>query len=100
MHYLLMYDLSDDYFDRRGDFRNEHLKLGWDAHERGELVIAGALPDPFDTALLLFSGDSPAAAERFAQADPYVVHGLVKSWRVRQWNTAIGTESATPIRPA
>jgi len=25
MHYLLMYDLSADYLERRGEFRNEHL---------------------------------------------------------------------------
>lgn len=99
MHFLLMYELSPDYLERRGEFRDEHLKLGWEAHERGELVIAGALPDPFDTALLLFSGDSPEAAERFAKADPYVAHGLVTNWRVRQWNTVIGKDAANPVRP-
>ena len=99
MHYLLIYELAPDYLARRGEFRDEHLQLAWDAQERGEIVIAGALADPADQAILLFSGDSPAAAERFAKADPYVVQGLVTSWRVRQWNTVIGTDAANPVRP-
>jgi len=99
MHYLLIYELAPDYLARRGEFRDEHLQLAWDAQERGEIVIAGALADPADQAILLFSGDSPEAAERFAKADPYVAQGLVTSWRVRQWNTVIGTDAANPVRP-
>jgi uncharacterized protein YciI len=99
VHYLLTYDLAPDYLERRGEFRNEHLKLAWNAQECGEILIAGALTDPADTALLLFTGDSPDAAERFAKADPYVVHGLVKSWRVRAWNTVVGKDSCNPVRP-
>ena len=99
MHYLLTYDLAPDYLERRGEFRNEHLKLGWEAQARGELLIAGALADPADQAVLMFTGDSPAAAERFAQGDPYVVHGLVTRWRVRQWTTVIGEDAANPVRP-
>jgi uncharacterized protein YciI len=100
VHYLLTYDLAADYLERRGAFRTEHLALGWAAQERGELVLAGALADPADTAVLLFSGDSPEAAERFARADPYVAHGLVTAWRVRQWATVIGDAAANPVRPA
>ncbi|MES2898311.1 MAG: YciI-like protein [Pseudomonadota bacterium] len=100
MHYLLCYDLADDYLERRGEFRDAHLKLAWDAQERGEIVIAGALADPPDMAVLLFQGDSPAAAERFAQADPYVAHGLVTGYKVRQWNTVVGDAATTPVRPA
>jgi uncharacterized protein YciI len=99
VHYLLIYELAPDYLARRGEFRDEHLQLAWDAQERGEIVIAGALADPSDQAILLFSGDSPAAAERFARADPYVAQGLVTSWRVRQWNTVVGTDAANPVRP-
>jgi uncharacterized protein YciI len=43
-----------------------------------------------DGAVLLFRGESPAAAEAFAAAAPYVVHGLVTGWRVRAWATVVG----------
>ena len=36
MHYLLFYDLSPDYLERRGEFRAEHLGLAWEAQARGE----------------------------------------------------------------
>jgi len=98
MHYLLLYDFVPDYAERRAAFRREHLQLGWAAHERGELVLAGALTEPLDAGVLLFRGDSPAVAESFAKADPYVRNGLVTRWRVRQWATVIGETAATPVR--
>jgi len=98
MHWLLMYELVDDYLDRRAAHRNEHLTLAWEAVSRGELLLAGAVAEPVDSALLLFQGDSPAAAEAFARADPYVKAGLVKSWRVRPWQTVVGDEAANPVR--
>jgi uncharacterized protein len=99
MHYLLMYDLAPDYLERRGQYRDAHLALAWQAVERGDLLLAGALAEPVDHALLLFRGDSPAAAEAFAAADPYVAHGLVTAWRVRPWTTVVGDGATTPVRP-
>jgi uncharacterized protein YciI len=98
MHYLLMYETAPDYLERRPAFRAEHLALAWEAHARGELVLAGALAEPVDGAVFLFQGPSPAAAEAFAAADPYVRNGLVKSWRVRAWTTVVGDAATTPIR--
>lgn len=90
MHYLLLYDVVPDYVERRAPLRVEHLALARAAHARGELVLGGALVDPVDGAVLLFRGDSPAAAEAFAAADPYVRNGLVTRWRVRPWFTVVG----------
>jgi uncharacterized protein YciI len=99
MHYLLSYVIAPDYLQRRGDYRDAHLGLAWQSSDRGELVLGGALGDPVDGALLLFQGDSPAVAERFAAADPYVLNGLVTSWSVRPWTTVVGAASANPVRP-
>jgi uncharacterized protein YciI len=98
MHYLLMYELADDYLDRRAEHRSAHLALAWAAAQRGELLLAGAIADPVDHALLLFQGDSPSAAEAFARADPYVEAGLVRSWRVRPWQTVVGEHASNPVR--
>jgi uncharacterized protein YciI len=97
MHYLLMYDVTDDYIERRADFRSAHLDVARQAVERGELVLGGALADPADMAVLLFRGSSPAAAEAFAMADPYVRNGLVKRWRVRPWTTVIGPDAEVKL---
>jgi uncharacterized protein YciI len=94
MHYLLIYELAPDYLERRGPLRSAHLAAANAAVQRGELVLGGALANPADQAILLFSGDSPAAAEAFARADPYVLNGLVRHWRVREWTTVIGQDAA------
>lgn len=99
MHYLMMYDLADDYLERRGEFRDAHLKLAWEAQERGEIIVAGALAEPSDMAVLMFQGDSPEVAEKFAKADPYVAHGLVTRYRIRPWNTVVGESASTPVKP-
>ena len=98
-HYLLFYDVGADYVEKRAAFRSLHLEKAWHAHDRGELVLAGALGDPVDGALLLFKGDSPQAAEAFAREDPYVLNGLVARWRVREWTTVVGEDAANPVRP-
>jgi hypothetical protein len=99
-HFLLFYDFVDDYLERRGQFRDEHLKAAWASVDRGEMVLAGALADPADTGLLLFDSETPEAAEAFARADPYVVNGLVKSWKVRKWTTVVGHDAGMKVMPS
>jgi len=53
-YYALFYDTVDDFIARRAADRGEHLRLVREAHARGELVLAGALAEPPDRALLVF----------------------------------------------
>lgn len=99
MHYLLIYQVADDYLQRREQWRGSHLALARAAFERGELILGGALTDPADQAVLLFQSATPEAAERFALSDPYVLHGLVQSWRVRPWLTVVGRDAQVPLLP-
>jgi len=93
MYYMLIYDVVDNFIERRAVLREEHLKLVYEAHGGGVLVLAGALADPVDGAALVFNTDDRSVAERFAENDPYVKAGLVKSWRVRKWNLVVGGET-------
>jgi hypothetical protein len=97
MHYLLFYEAGLDYEERRKPFRAAHLQHARDAVARGDLVLGGAFANPIDGAVLLFRGESPAAAEQFAKADPYVVNGVVKRWYVRQWSTVVGQAAESGI---
>jgi uncharacterized protein YciI len=90
MHYVLFYEASSDYAEKRSQFRNLHLNLARAAYDRGELVLGGAMADPIDGAMLIFRGPSADAAEAFAKADPYVINGLVTKWSVRKWNAVVG----------
>src|SRR3984885_1384243 len=73
MHYLLFYEVAEDYASRRAEFRDAHLEKAWGASARGELVLGGALENPVD--------------------------GAVKRWHVREWMTVAGEDAAKPIRP-
>lgn len=95
MHYILFYDVVENFVEKRMPFRGAHLTKVREAFERGEIVLAGALTEPADGAVLVFRGVSSQPAEEFARNDPYVANGLVRSWRVRKWNTVIG-DNATP----
>jgi uncharacterized protein YciI len=99
-HFLLFYETSDDYLQRRAQFREAHLRKAWESCQRNELILGGALEDPKDGAVLLFRADSKDVVEEFAKADPYVQNGLVKSWRVHEWKTVVGEMAAHPIRSA
>ena len=80
-HYMLYYDRVEDYVARRGPLREQHLTLLRAAQQRGEVVLAGALANPVDGAVLVFR--SKDAAEAFAENDPYVKNGLITAWRAR-----------------
>jgi uncharacterized protein len=97
-HFLLFYEAGSEYLGRRPQFRGEHLRHAWDAADRGELVVAGALADPIDGAVLMFHGKDASVAEDFARADPYVTNGLIAGWRVREWNTVVGEMAVKPVR--
>jgi len=88
-YYLLFYHVVDDYVARRAQFRDDHLRLARAAHERGELILGGALSDPADAALLVFRTADKSVVEDFVQADPYVINGLVKKWEIRPWTVVI-----------
>ena len=89
MHLVLEYALVDDYLERRAALREEHIALARAAHERGELLLAGALPDPYDRALLVWTAPREVV-EQFAAADPYVRSGLVTGWTIRDWAVVVG----------
>ena len=77
-YYALFYEAVSDFIARRGTYRDEHLRMARDAFARGELVLAGALADPADGALLIFQGESPATAEAFARQGPNKKKGMIR----------------------
>jgi uncharacterized protein YciI len=90
MYFILFYKTIDNYVERRKPYREEHLAYANKAFERGELILAGALADPADSAILIFKGEDPSVASDFARSDPYVKNGLITEWNVRPWTVVIG----------
>lgn len=91
MHYALVYDLVDDYIERRTALCDEHLGLARAAADRGELLLGGAFADPPDRALLVWDVADVSIVQQFADADPYVANGLVRSYEIRPWTVVVGS---------
>ena len=88
MYYILFYKTVDNYVEKRAPYRSNHLAHAQEAYDRGEIVLAGALDEPADAAVLIFKDGM--AAKRFAENDPYVQNGLISSWEVRPWKVVVG----------
>jgi hypothetical protein len=91
-YYTLIYHLVDDYMERRGQFREEHLKFAKELNGRNELILAGAFSDPPDKALLIFRVADKSVIEDFIKKDPYIKNGLIAKWEIRLWSVVIGEE--------
>jgi uncharacterized protein YciI len=94
-YFALTYDVVEGFAERRMPYRGDHLKLVREAHSRGDLLMAGALGDPPNAALLVFRAADAALVEGFARHDPYVLNGVVTAWRVRPWTVVVGGEPAS-----
>ena len=92
-YFALIYYVVEGFVSRRTPFREEHLRLAREAKQRGELLLAGALGDPADRALLVFGAQDGSVAEDFARNDPYVINGLVFRWEVQPWAVVIGGDA-------
>lgn len=95
-HHLLLYDLVDDYLERRPAYRPEHLELAARERDAGHLVLAGAFGDPPTGAALVFRDVDAEHVREFAQADPYVKAGLIRSWRVEPYAVVITALGPAP----
>ena len=61
-----------------------------ESHQKGDIVMAGALGTPPEQAMIIFRVTDMATVENFARTDPYVLNGVVKSWKVKPWNVVVG----------
>jgi hypothetical protein len=96
-YYLLLYRVTENYLEQRAQYRKEHLLLAQESARKGDLVLAGALEDPADSAVLVFYVDGREVIENFVQKDPYVRAGLVTDWKIRKYKVVIGTACEKPI---
>lgn len=81
---ILFYKTGDNYIERRKPFRANHLGMVRKGIEDGTMIMGGALADPADEVIIVFSNKTNA--ENFATNDPYVKNGLIKEWSIRPWN--------------
>jgi uncharacterized protein YciI len=86
--FVLLYESADDLAAKAPAHFADHVARYQPYVERGELLMIGTFGNPQDEgSMAVFS--TRQAAEEFAAGDPFVLHGVVRSWRVLQWNEAL-----------
>jgi len=86
--YVLFYEPADDVASKAPPVFPAHRARLDDFQARGVLLMIGTFADPQrDGSMAVFT--SRAAAEEFARDDPFVREGVVRSWRVLDWNEVL-----------
>jgi uncharacterized protein YciI len=83
MKYVLLYEGAEDSRPKIPLHIDAHRALWKEFHAAGNLLMVGPFVDPPGGAMSVFS--SREAAEKFASADPFVAHGIVSRWTIREW---------------
>ncbi len=87
MKYVMSYETNADKLPpARLHFPSHRARLD-EFYARGTLLMAGPFVDPPDGAIGIFT--SRAAAEEFIEGDPFVISGLVKTVKIREWNEVL-----------
>jgi uncharacterized protein len=86
--YVLFYQSADDLKSKAPAQFPAHTQRVKQFHGRGTLLMVGAFANPQeDGAMSIFTTHEDA--EEFAKGDPFVVNGVVRSWKVLEWNESL-----------
>jgi uncharacterized protein YciI len=87
--YVVFYEPAADVASKAPAHFPAHKARLDEFHDRGELLLVGAFGNPQEEgSMAIFT--TMAAAEEFAKGDPFVIHGVVARWYIRQWNEIYG----------
>jgi uncharacterized protein YciI len=85
MKYVVTYDAADDVGSTAPVHYPAHAARAIEFHARGALLMIGIFADPqAEGAMGIFP--TRDLAEEFVRGDPFVVHGVVRAWHIREWN--------------
>jgi len=88
MKYVLLYESADDVAAKAPAHFPAHRARVDAFHARGDLLLVGTFADvQRDGAMSVFA--SREAAEEFARDDPFVLNGVVRDWRVLDWDEVL-----------
>ena len=83
--YVVLYESSDNVLEKAPLHMEAHRAHYKRYVDDGTLLMVGTFADPqADGSMSVFS--TREAAERFAREDPFVVNGVVRDWRLLEWD--------------
>lgn len=83
MKYVVFYEAADDVASKAQTHFPAHLARAQAFHANGTLLMIGVFADAGDAAMGIFT--TREAAQAFVDGDPFVIHGVAKAWRIREW---------------
>jgi len=95
LKYVLLYESTPDFRSKVPAHIEAHRALWNTFHADRRLLMVGPFTDePAGGAMGVFS--SRSAAEEFVRADPFVTHGIVARWTIREWNEVLAPSKTSP----
>jgi uncharacterized protein len=85
--YVIFYETDPAAMDRIQEHFPAHSARWQEYADAGTLLMIGPFSDITRGAMGVFT--TREAAESFVEADPFVVHGIVASWRIEEWNEVL-----------
>ena len=88
MKYVLLYESADDVATRARPVFPAHGARWQEYVDAGTLLMIGTFADVQQHgSMAIFT--TREAAEEFARSDPFVLEGVVRRWKVRDWNEVL-----------
>lgn len=96
--FALTYKYVPDILEKRGPFREAHLKLANDLEAEGVILSGGPFLEGTRPvgALFVFHCPNKSIVENFIKSDPYVQNKLVPSFEIREWSVLVGKVISGP----
>jgi uncharacterized protein len=86
--YVLFYQAADNVDERAPAHFPAHKERLDAFHARGGLLMVGVFGDrQNEGSMSIFA--SREAAEEFVADDPFILHGVIRSWEIREWHEAL-----------
>ena len=85
--YVVIYESADDVREKAPIYFAEHQARWKQYSDRGELLMIGTFSDLSGSMAIFTTRD---AAEEFVKGDPFVLHGVVRRFEIKEWNEALG----------
>jgi uncharacterized protein len=85
--YLLFYEPEDDVLEKAPAHFPAHSARLDGFHADGTLLMVGTFADPTEGSMSIFT--TREAAEAFVRQDPFVLNGVIRDWRIREWDEVL-----------
>ncbi|MDQ1287365.1 MAG: hypothetical protein QG622_930 [Actinomycetota bacterium] len=94
--FVVIYRYVPDMEHRRAPHRDEHLRWIHELAEQGRMLLAGAVQDPVDSAILVMRATDLHETRRLLIDDPYAKANLITEVVARPIGLAIGGSGEGP----